>query len=163
VHPEGSRRPLPEKIELVVFDFDGVMTDNRVWVDENGNEMVAANRSDSMGINLLRKAGIQAVVISTETNPVVTARCKKMNIPVIQGVDDKTTVLQNYLSERQVNPQNTIYVGNDVNDVPCFPLVGCAVVVADAQQAALQKADLVLSQRGGHGAVRELCDMIIRR
>ncbi len=81
-----------------MFDFDGVMTDNRVWVDEDGREMVAANRSDSLGLNALREAGIQTLVISTETNPVVAARCRKLKIEYVQGVEDKATLLRNLLA-----------------------------------------------------------------
>ena len=154
-------RPLPEKVDLVVFDFDGVMTDDRVWVDQDGREMVAANRRDGMGIAALRKAGILAVVLSTEPNDVVAARCRKLNLPVQQGLADKAAALRALLSERQLDPAKVVYLGNDVNDIPCFPLVGCAVVVADAHPAAQAQADLILTHHGGHGAVRELCDLII--
>ncbi|NLG99322.1 MAG: acylneuraminate cytidylyltransferase [Chloroflexi bacterium] len=163
VYPGHKRRPLPEKVDLVVFDFDGVMTDNRVWVDQDGREMVAANRSDSLGLNLLREAGIEALVISKEVNPVVAARCNKMKVPFHQGVDDKAVLLKTILHERRIDPANVIYVGNDTNDLPCFPVAGCAVAVADAQPAVLRQADFVLSQRGGHGAVRELCDILIQQ
>ena len=164
VSPGRQRRALPEKPRLLVMDFDGVLTDNRVWVDENGVEMVAANRSDSMGVRLLRQTtGMEVVVISTEVNPVVSARCKKMNVPVIQGVEDKPSVLRKYLAERGIDAQEAIFVGNDVNDTPCFPMVGCAVAPIDAQPEALRQADIVLSQRAGHGAVRELCDILMRQ
>jgi N-acylneuraminate cytidylyltransferase len=163
VDPGKHHRPLPERIELVVFDFDGVMTDNRVWVDENGHEQVAANRSDSEGLAQMRKAGVEAMVLSKETNPVVAARCRKLNLPMLQGINDKAMVLRNYLKEAQVDPQHVVYLGNDTNDLPCFEVVGCAVAVADSQPVVLRQADLVLSRAGGHGAVRELCDMIIRR
>lgn len=163
VYPGNSHRPLPVQVDLIVFDFDGVMTDNRVWVDENGREMVAAYRSDSMGLYELRKAGISSIVISTETNPVVAARCRKMKIPYEQGVEDKAALLRKILAERQIDPGRVVYVGNDINDLPCFPLVGCAIVVADAQPAALRQADIVLSRRGGYGAVRELCDLLLQR
>lgn len=163
VYPGNSHRPLPVQVDLIVFDFDGVMTDNRVWVDENGREMVAAYRSDSMGLYELRKAGISSIVISTETNPVVAARCRKMKIPYEQGVEDKAALLRKILAERQIDPGRVVYVGNDINDLPCFPLVGCAIVVADAQPAALRPADIVLSRRGGYGAVRELCDLLLQR
>lgn len=161
--PLVIRRPLPERVDLVILDFDGVLTDNRVWVDEAGHEMIAAYRSDSMGLNMLRKTGTDALVLSTEVNPVVAARCKKMNLPFVQGVEDKASALQAILRERQIDPGCTIYVGNDVNDLPCFPLVACALVVADAQPAARDQADIILSQRGGYGAVRELCDLLISR
>lgn len=157
------RRPLPAQVDLVIFDFDGVMTDNRVWVDGEGHEFVAAYRSDSIGIQALMRAGIQALVLSAETNPVVEARCRKIGLPFLQGVKDKAPALRQLLAERGLNPQRVIYMGNDTNDLPCFPLVGCAVAPADAQPEVLRAADLILTRRGGHGAVRELCDLLIRR
>ncbi|MDZ4158930.1 MAG: acylneuraminate cytidylyltransferase [Anaerolineaceae bacterium] len=163
VHPGQPRRSLPEKIRLVVFDFDGVMTDNRVWVDQDGREAVAANRSDSLGVRALLQAGVDAMVLSTEVNPVVAARCRKLNLPALQGVVDKASVLHEYLREKDIDPCSVVYLGNDINDVGCFPLVGCAVVVADAQPDAMRLADVVLSRNGGHGAVRELCDLILQR
>ena len=163
VAPEKPGYGLPKKLDLIVFDFDGVFTDNRVWVDQNGIEQVAANRGDGMGISLLRKAGFEAIVLSTETNPVVTARCQKMNLPVYQGVEAKGEVLKSLLAEKGVSGENVVYVGNDVNDLPCFPLVGCAVVVADAHPDVIREADLVLQSRGGYGAVREICDLIIEQ
>ncbi len=162
VRPGPGKRPLPSKVALVVFDFDGVMTDDRVWVDQDGRESVAAHRGDGMGIALLRKASIPAVVLSTEPNPVVAARCKKLQLPVQQDTQDKAEALQKLLAERQVDPAQAVYLGNDINDLPCFPLVGCAVVVADAHPAAKAAADLALEHNGGHGAVRELVDMILR-
>jgi YrbI family 3-deoxy-D-manno-octulosonate 8-phosphate phosphatase len=161
VHPALHKRPLPERIDLLVFDFDGVMTDDRVWVDEQGHESVVANRRDGLGIAMLRKLGISMVVLSTETNPIVTARCHKLELPVIQSVGDKQVVLSSLLNERKLKPEHVVYLGNDVNDLPCFPLVGCAAVVADAHPDVIAQADLVLTHRGGHGAVRELCDKII--
>jgi len=115
---------MPKKVRLLVLDFDGVLTDNRVWVDQDGREMVAANRSDSLGIIGLRQAGIEAVVISMETNPVVAARCRKMNVPWIQGENDKATALKKLLLERKIDASQAVFLGNDVNDLPCFPLVG---------------------------------------
>lgn len=161
VDPRRSKRPLPKQVDLVIFDFDGVMTDNRVWVDQSGHESVAANRSDGMGIAAMHRSGIPMVVLSTEPNPVVTARCRKLEIPVIQGLSDKAAVLQKVLQERRLDPSHVIYLGNDLNDLPCFPLVGCAVVVADAHPEVLPHADIILTHPGGHGAVRELCDLIL--
>jgi N-acylneuraminate cytidylyltransferase len=164
VYPGQRRRPIPEDVELIVFDFDGVMTDNRVWVGEDGYEQVAAYRSDGTGLHILRrKTPIKCLVLSSEYNPVVEARCKKLQIPVISGALDKPPFLKKYLEENHIDPQKVVYLGNDVNDIPCFPLVGCAVVVADAEPLALQQADVVLSRRGGHGAVRELCDIFLQR
>jgi N-acylneuraminate cytidylyltransferase len=161
VVPDGKPYGLPDEIELIVLDFDGVLTDNRVWVDQNGLERVAAHRGDGMGISRLKKAGFEVIVLSTETNPVVAARCEKLKIEVYQGIDDKGTALKDLLKKKKVNPEHVIYVGNDVNDLPCFPLVGCAAAVADAHADILPHADLILSTKGGFGAVRELSDLIL--
>jgi YrbI family 3-deoxy-D-manno-octulosonate 8-phosphate phosphatase len=164
--PSGQspqRRPLPNKVRLLIMDFDGVITDNRVWVDGHGNEMVAAYRSDSLAIQRIKRAGIEPFVISTEKNPVVAARCNKMGVPYLQAIDDKAPTLQKLLVERGIDPSEVVYIGNDVNDLPCFPIVACAVVPSDAQPQALDKADLVLKSRGGYGAVRELCDLLLER
>lgn len=163
VNPGSRRRPLPETVKLVVFDFDGVMTDNRVWVDADGHEFIAAYRSDSMGLSALRDAGVESIVISTETDKAVEARCRKIGIDAMQGVKDKAGRLKNYLEEHGIDPAQVVYVGNDINDLPCFPLVGCAVAVADAQPDVLREADLILSRNGGFGAVREICERIIKR
>ncbi len=161
VWPGQQPRAMPGIVKLLILDFDGVITDNRVWVDETGRELVAANRSDSLGINLLREAGVEALVISKETNPVVAARCRKMDIACIQGEDDKQTAVRKVIAERRVDPAQVVYLGNDINDLPCFPLVGWAVAVADALPEVASKADYVLSRPGGHAAVRELCDLIL--
>lgn len=161
VWPGEHRRTLPKKIDLLVLDFDGVLTDNRVWVDQDGHEMVAANRSDSLGVNMLRQAGVETVVISKETNPVVAARCRKMEVDCIQGENDKETALKQLLAERGVDPGHVVYCGNDANDLPCFSLVGWAVAVADSVPEVIRKVDFVLTQPGGHGAVRELCGLIL--
>ena len=162
VWPGVKHRPMPKEVKLLILDFDGVLTDNRVWVDQEGGEMVAANRSDSFGINLLKEAGVETLVISKETNPVVAARCRKMEIPCFQGEDDKASVLKSILQNQRIDSDKVIYCGNDVNDLPCFPLVGWAAVVADSLPEVSRNADFVLSKHGGHGAVRELCDLILK-
>jgi YrbI family 3-deoxy-D-manno-octulosonate 8-phosphate phosphatase len=153
---------LPKQVDLLVLDFDGVMTDDRVWVDQDGREMVAANRRDGLGISALHKAGFPMLVLSTETNPVVAARCRKLNLEVIQGLQDKASAMNRLIRERHLDASHIVYLGNDVNDLPCFPLVGCAIAVADAHPQVLSKADIVLPRRGGDGAVRELCDRLIQ-
>jgi len=152
---------LPREVAAVVFDFDGVHTDNRVHVFQDGREAVACDRGDGMGISLLRAAGIPLLVLSTEENPVVTARCAKLRIECLQGVADKGEALSRWLRDRSLPAEGTVYVGNDVNDLPCFAVAGCAVAVADAHPSAAAAAKLVLSRPGGRGAVREVCDMIL--
>ena len=145
------------------MDFDGVLTDDRVWVSEQGLESVAANRKDGYGIARVKERGVEVIVLTRETNRVVAARCAKLGISAIQGVMDKGAVLRDLLQQRRVEPRHTVYLGNDLNDLPCFPLVGCAVAVADAHPKVRAAADLRLTQRGGHGAVRELCELLLEK
>ena len=162
VDPGPHKRPFPQKVELLVMDFDGVLTDNRVWVDEQGHESVASNRSDSLGLNNLRaQTKVQTLVISKEVNLVVTARCSKIKLECLQAVDDKPALLAKVMKERGIDPEHVIYMGNDTNDLPCFPLVGYAVAPADAHPEVLLGVDHVTSLSGGRGAVRELCDLIL--
>jgi YrbI family 3-deoxy-D-manno-octulosonate 8-phosphate phosphatase len=164
VDPAKLRRQFPAKVALLVMDFDGVLTDNRVWVNEKGEESVAANRSDSLGLNLLReKKTVEFLVISKERNPVVEARCRKINLSVLQAVDDKAAALNQVIQQKGLKRSEVIYLGNDTNDSPCFPIAGFAVVPSDAHPDVIRRADLVLSKPGGHGAVRELCDILLSR
>jgi YrbI family 3-deoxy-D-manno-octulosonate 8-phosphate phosphatase len=156
------RRDWPSRIDLVVFDFDGVFTDNRVIVFTDGSEGVVCDRGDGMGISLLRKRGIEMVVLSTEVNPVVDARCRKLEIPCRHGLADKAAALAALIAEKKLAADRVVYVGNDVNDLGCMELVGFSVAVSDAHRCVRERADLVLTRRGGHGAVREFCDRALR-
>jgi N-acylneuraminate cytidylyltransferase len=112
---------------------------------------------------MLLAAGVRAVIISTESNPVVATRAKKLGLPYFHGIGDKASTLKAYLDEEGVSAGETIFVGNDVNDLPCFDVVACAVAVADAHPTVLKQADQILSHPGGHGAVREVCDILLAR
>ncbi|MBN1306148.1 MAG: acylneuraminate cytidylyltransferase [Anaerolineales bacterium] len=162
VSPGQERRPMPDEIKMLVMDFDGVLTDNRVWVNQEGVEYVAANRSDSYGLSLLCKAGVDAIVISKETDPVVAARCRKMKVPYLQSIDDKESALKELLAEKGIPAEKVVFVGNDINDIPGFKAAGWSVAVADAQPEVIRQADYVLSSSGGRGAVREVCDLILK-
>jgi N-acylneuraminate cytidylyltransferase len=140
-----------------------VFTDNRVIVNENGQESVICNRSDGLGISAIKKYGISLLVLSKEKNPVVQRRCEKLGIPSVQGIDDKKTFLAAWLKKNAINRNHVIYLGNDVNDIECLKYVGCGVVVADAHDDAKRAAKIVLKNNGGQGAVRELCDLIMSR
>jgi len=164
VTPWKNVRKYPRIVKLLVLDFDGVMTDDRVWINESGLEMVAASRSDGMGLELLRKkTDIQVVVISKESNPVVSMRCKKLKIPVYQNINDKKTTLDGILKKLAIDPCETVFIGNDVNDISCFGKVGLAAVPNDAYLTAKQAADVVLEKNGGYGAVREMADILIEK
>jgi YrbI family 3-deoxy-D-manno-octulosonate 8-phosphate phosphatase len=165
VTPGRAPRPMPGKIELVIFDFDGVITDNRVWTDQDGREMVASSRSDSLRIKQLRQAGINVLILSSEPNPVVAARAKKIGVESISGVElhAKGSRMRQVLEQKKIKAGNVVYVGNDINDLPCFEIAGWAVAVADAYPEVIRAADFVLSRGGGQGAVREVCELILNR
>ena len=147
-------------IKLIVYDFDGVMTDNRAIVSEDGKEFVMVCRADGLGVNLIKEIGLPQMILSTETNSVVEARARKLDIPVIQGVDDKKTALLNYCKDNNYNPSGILYVGNDVNDEGVMKAVGYSVATADAHHSIKSLAKLVLSTKGGRGVVRELADKL---
>ena len=155
---------LPVSIHGIVFDFDGVMTDNKVYVTESGNETVRCDRGDGMGIGLLKQQGFKMAVMSTEVNPVVSARCRKLALECHQGLGhSKLETLTAWCDENQLNLQNIIYVGNDINDIECMKNVGCAVAPSDAVHEVKPYAHIILTNKGGEGAVRELCDLIRNR
>jgi YrbI family 3-deoxy-D-manno-octulosonate 8-phosphate phosphatase len=165
VWPGRVRRPMPSTIKLIVSDFDGVITDNRVWTDENGKETVAASRSDSMHIRTLRERGTEVMILSSEPNPVVKARAEKMGVESVQGIDirGKGEALKKLLAKKKVDAAHVVYIGNDLNDLPCFEIAGWAVAVADAYPEVQQAADHVLTRVGGYGAVRELCELVLEK
>lgn len=164
VDPLKNRRPFPERISYLVMDFDGVLTDDKVYVDQDGRETVRCSRSDGFGIALLKeKSSIQAMILSRETNPVVTARAKKLDIEVFQSVLNKDLALKSLIEERNLKPEEIIYIGNDLNDLVVLPLVGYFVCPADAHPQVLRQADLVLNHLGGKGAVRELVEKILEK
>src|SRR3990167_6371916 len=150
-----------KKIKLLVLDFDGVLTDGLVYVDQDGYEMVRCSRRDSMGTNLLQKAGVKVFVVSKEKNRVVGVRAKKMGIDHIQSVDDKVTVLKKLSKKLGINPTDICYVGDDLNDFEVMKLTGVSVAVADADDKIKNIASYITIKKGGQGAVREVCDMII--
>lgn len=149
------------KIELIVFDFDGVMTDNRVLVDENGKEAVWVNRSDGLGIQMIKQMGIRMIILSTETNPVVSVRAKKLQIDVLQAINDKADMLLRFCRQENIQLENVMYVGNDINDLPAMKLAGIKVVPKDAYKEVKCIADIVLETSGGHGVVRELASLLL--
>ncbi len=155
-----ARQQLPLQPDALVMDFDGVFTDNTVIVFQDGTEAVQCSRGDGAGLAQLKAAGIPLLVLSAEMNPVVKARCDKLQIPCIHGVRDKRPVLFDWLHKMGFRAEQTIYIGNDLADIPCMQAVGCGVAVADAQPEVLDSADLILRTPGGHGAIRELGDLL---
>jgi YrbI family 3-deoxy-D-manno-octulosonate 8-phosphate phosphatase len=152
----------PTGIDLLVFDFDGVLTDNHVYVDELGRETVRCSRADSLGIARLQaRKNIPMLILSTEENPVVGARAAKMNIPAIQSCGDKAAFLKRHAEQKGFALESILYVGNDLNDLEAMRLVGYPVCPSDAHAAIREISRVILSCPGGSGAVRELCDMLL--
>ena len=148
-------------VDLVILDFDGVLTDNRVYVFQDGREAVVCHRGDGWGIELLRAAQIELLILSTETNPVVSERAKKLNIDCLQGCQDKSKAVEQLIADRGFDPNRIVYVGNDTNDIQAMELVGHRVAPADAHVSVRSIATLVTVARGGEGVVRELADVIL--
>ncbi|MCM8830679.1 MAG: HAD hydrolase family protein [Candidatus Omnitrophica bacterium] len=149
-------------IKLVVFDFDGVFTDNRVLVFEDGSEAVFCHRGDGLGLGLLKKSGLNILVISSETNSVVAARCRKLNLDCIQGCQNKFEVLKEKASQLNISLKEVAYLGNDINDIECLKNVGLAACVRDSHPEIFKYCKYVTSACGGFGAVREFCDIILK-
>lgn len=155
-------RELLASVELVAFDFDGVFTDNTVYVSQEGVESVRCWRSDGLGLSRLRQVGVRAFIISTEANPVVTARARKLQLTCKQGVEDKAAAILQTCEELGVSATRTMFVGNDINDIPAFRSVGMPVAVADAYPEVFPHVMYRTEKQGGFGAVREICDLIYR-
>lgn len=147
-------------IRLIAFDFDGVFTDNTVYVNQDGVESVRCWRGDGLGLARLGQVGVQAVIVSTEVNPVVSARAKKLNLRCVQGVEDKASAILEICKELKIDPKITMFVGNDINDIPAFQVVGVPVGVADANPSIYSHICCRTKLPGGYGAVREICDLV---
>ena len=156
---KNSIEKLIHRIRLIGFDFDGVFTDNMVYVLQDGSEAVRCNRSDGIGLQKLKKLGIETVIISTESNPVVSARAQKLKIRCFQNCEDKRKTLQNFAREFGISLDEVAFVGNDINDRPCLIRVGLPIVVQDSHPDVVPLAAYRTRNRGGHGAVREICDL----
>ncbi|MGW2268844.1 cytidylyltransferase domain-containing protein [Streptomyces koyangensis] len=157
----GARRPGPGDVDAVVLDFDGTQTDDTVQIDAEGRERVSVHRGDGLGIAALRDAGIPLLILSTEQNPVVTARARKLRIPVLHGVDRKDKALKQWCDEQGVDPARVLYAGNDANDLPCFALAGWPVAVASAHEPVRRAARAVTTAPGGRGAIREIASWLL--
>ncbi|MDN3295913.1 acylneuraminate cytidylyltransferase [Streptomyces ficellus] len=153
--------PALHDVDAVVLDFDGTQTDDRVLVDRDGRELVAVHRGDGLGVAALRRAGVPLLILSTEKNPVVAARARKLGVPVLHGVDRKDLALKQWCDENAIDPQRVLYAGNDVNDLPCFGLVGWPVAVATAHDSVRAAARAVTATPGGAGAIREIAAWLL--
>ncbi|MET4781770.1 acylneuraminate cytidylyltransferase [Glaciihabitans sp. UYNi722] len=149
-------------VDAVVTDFDGVHTDDRVHVAADGSEYVTTSRADGMGVRLLREAGMPVLILSTETNPVVSARAAKLRVEVLQGISDKAAALVAWADREGIELERIAYLGNDVNDLGCLEIVGWPIAVPGAVPEVIASARVVLETPGGYGAVRELAERVLR-
>ena len=147
-------------LQFVVFDFDGVFTDNHVTINEEGLEGVRCWRGDGIGLRKLDAVRVEYMILSSETSPVVADRAKKLAIPCFHGCKDKISVLRETFLKKNISPENSAYVGNDINDLECMKSVGVPVAVSDAYPEIVAVARYVTDLRGGYGAVREVCDLV---
>jgi 3-deoxy-D-manno-octulosonate 8-phosphate phosphatase (KDO 8-P phosphatase) len=149
-------------VELIAFDFDGVFTDNSVYVAQDGIESVRCWRSDGLGLSRLRTVGVSMLIISTEANPVVTTRANKLKLLCKQGVEDKAGSILETCHELGISPSHTMFVGNDINDIPAFNVIGIPVAVADSYPEVYPHVLYRTLKPGGFGAVREICDLVFQ-
>jgi len=151
------------KIKLIVYDFDGVMTNNKVYVDQNGKEMVQVNRSDGLGVSEIKKLGIHQIIISTEKNEIVKVRANKLGLHCIHGVDDKKTALIEFCEKNKIKFDTICYVGNDINDLDAMLICGFRFCPSDAYEDIKKISTHILKTKGGNGVIREILDQIKER
>jgi N-acylneuraminate cytidylyltransferase len=149
-----------QKPKILITDFDGCLTDDRVWLNQEGEEFVAANRKDGLAINRLRKLGITVVITSTETNKVVSARAKKLGVEVLQGLSNKVEAIEKYLSENELSWASSWYIGNDVNDLDAIRKAKIGICPSDAVKLIKREADHKLKTKGGYGILSEVVSKI---
>ena len=147
-------------IKFIICDFDGVMTDNRVLIDEDGKESVFVSRADGQAIHLLHSLGIELVIMSSETNGVVSKRARKLGVECIQSIYDKAQCLKKYCENRNIMLRNVAYIGNDINDYEAMKLAGVKIVPQDAYKEVKQIADYVTEVNGGYGVIREVASVM---
>lgn len=151
------------KIKIIFFDFDGVFTDNKVYVNQFGQESVCCNRSDGIGLRILKEKGIQCLIISSEKNNVVQERAKKLSVECFNGVENKSELIMKIVKERDVPIQQAAFIGNDINDIGAMKLVGLPIAVNDAYDKVKLASKIILKKSGGQGVVREIADLLAQK
>jgi len=156
-----SKKIKLDDLDALIFDFDGVLTDNKVHLDQNGNEWVSCNRSDGLAFIVLEKLKKPTYIISTEKNKVVAARAKKLKTPVLFGIQDKFEALKKLSIKKRFNLDKTLYVGNDLNDYEALKLCGYSACPSDSHKKIKKISTFKLDAKGGSGVVRELLEEIL--
>ena len=149
------------QIDLIFLDFDGVLTDNKLLLNESGNEMVTLSRSDGLAFDALRALKINCIIISTEKSKVVKERAKKLKIPAKQNVKDKAQAIKTIVTNNNFNLQKCIYIGNDINDYDAMKLCGLKICPSDSNNKIKKIANIILKTKGGNGVVREFVENVL--
>ncbi len=149
-----------QKPKILFTDFDGCLTDDRVWLNQEGEEFVAANRKDGLAVKRLKNLGIQVVITSTETSKVVLARGNKMGVEVLQGLGDKAIAIDQYLKQKNLSWKDVWYIGNDINDIGAIRKAKFSICPSDAVKAIKKEVDLKLKTKGGYGVLSELATLL---
>ena len=142
--------------KIIITDFDGCLTDDRVWLNQDGEEFIAANRKDGLAVKRLKNLGIEVLIASTETNKVVLARGNKMRVEVLQGLADKAEAIEQYLKQKKLSWNDVWYIGNDVNDLGAIERANLSLSPADAVKKIRRTVDIVLQTNGGSGILSEI-------
>ena len=148
-------------IDLIVYDFDGVMTDNKVLILEDGHEGVFCNRADGLAIQKIKELGIPQVILSTENNRVVRNRAKKLNLHLFQGIKDKKSALVMYCKRKNYRLKRIVYIGNDINDLQAMKIIGYPIAPKDADTKVKDVAKVIIDKNGGDGVIREFFNQIL--
>ncbi|MDC9726732.1 MAG: 3-deoxy-manno-octulosonate-8-phosphatase KdsC [Candidatus Thioglobus sp.] len=152
-----------QKIKLIIFDVDGVLTDGGLYFSDEGIELKRFNSLDGLGIKLLKQSGVEPAVISARNTPNVAHRMGNLGIEhFYQGQSNKQIAYQELLDQLSLSPEQVAYVGDDVIDLPVMRNVGLPIAVANAHDLVKDNACIVTEKLGGHGAVREMCDFILK-
>ena len=147
-----------DNIKVFIFDFDGVLTNNKVYIDQNGKESVSCSRADGLAFDVLRKLKKPSYILSTEKNTVVSARAQKLQISALQGAENKVSGIQEIIKKENCKIENILYVGNDLNDYRVMSICGFTACPADSHEKIKQISSIILKTNGGHGIVRELLE-----
>lgn len=152
-----------KRIKLLLLDVDGVLTDGSILYGDNGAEIKVFNVKDGHGIRLLMKAGVQVGLITGRRSQALKHRCDNLGIKLLfDGIQDKTSVFEQIVEQTGVTPEETAFIGDDLPDLSLFRKVGLSIAVSDAHSDILEAARIVTTAKGGCGAVREICDAILK-
>ena len=151
-----------KNLKTIVFDFDGVLTNNKVLIDENGKEWVQCNRSDGLAMEILKKQGMYVIILSSEKNKVVLARGRKLGVKTYNNCKDKLNFLKKLQNRGEIDLNTTLYVGNDINDFEAMRACEVSACPKDSHSDIKKISKYILEINGGDGVARYLVDMLFK-